>query len=466
MLIVVDIQVTMYFCLVTLLIASATAFKSNYNYFLKNVDFTQMDLSSIEEKWIDQPLDHFDPNEKRTFKMRYFENLQFWQPNAPIYIFIGGEGEQQNFWTSDSDNMITGQMVKETHGTLFATEHRYYGKSMPDIPKDNAIAYHKFLRSEQALEDLASFIKMLKSDSKYRSSKVVVVGGSYAGNLAAWMRELYPELVDAAVAASAPVLAKKDFHEYLDVVRETFRKYGTEDCLAKIEKECKGIEDLLNTSDGREEIKKKYNICPDNDLTVLENQQFLFFLYVYVPLDGISQGKFPDDVKNWCNRNPLQFNPSQSSISYGDCYSVDFESFDWTVMINGWVYQFCNEFGYLVTTSSEKQPFVHWNPLDFMLKICKKYVKGDVETIMDEGIAKTNLRYGGLTPNVTKVVFSHGDMDPWHALGVVQDLGPEAPARVIKGTSHCGVLAYSFREPQEMAEHRKYVKDLIIKWIS
>ncbi|XP_061723972.1 putative serine protease K12H4.7 [Cydia pomonella] len=455
-----------YLCMITLLIASATAFTNNLNRLLLDFDLSQTDLSEVDEKWIEQPLDHFDSKEKRTFKMRYFENLQFWQPNAPIIVFIGGESEQDPRWVSNHDIFLTVKMAKETHGALFATEHRYYGKSKPDISQDNTIEYYKFLSSHQALEDLASLIKMLKSNSKYKSSKVVVVGGSYSGSLAAWMRELHPELVDAALSSSAPVLAKKDFQEYLDTVRYTFGKYGSDGCLDKIKNYFKVDEDLLKTPEGREELKKKYNICPEVDMAVLENQQFFFYWFEYTNLKLISQYGLPQNVKAWCGQK-RQYQLEIKPIWQGGCNNLDFKSYDWTKQnFAEWIYQTCTEFGYEQTTSSEKQPFVHWNPLEFLLKFCKGFVNGDIEKTIDEGVARTNKRYGGLTPNVTKVVFTHGDMDPWHPLGVLQDLGPDAPVIMTNGTSHCGVLGVKRGEPEEMKKDRKHVTELIIKWIS
>ena len=37
------------------------------------------------------------------------------------------------------------------------------------------------------------------------NSFVLTVGGSYAGELAAWMRMKYPEVVDGALSSSAPL---------------------------------------------------------------------------------------------------------------------------------------------------------------------------------------------------------------------------------------------------------------------
>lgn len=68
------------------------------------------------------------------------------------------------------------------------------------------------MTTEQALADLASFIvSMNKAHKLPLETKWIVFGGSYAGNLAAWMRLKYPHLVYGAVASSAPVLAQFNF---------------------------------------------------------------------------------------------------------------------------------------------------------------------------------------------------------------------------------------------------------------
>lgn len=70
----------------------------------------------------------------------------------------------------------------------------------------------RYLSTSQALADLATvIISMNKKHELPENTKWIVFGGSYAGNLAAWMRLKYPHLVHGAVASSAPVLAQFNF---------------------------------------------------------------------------------------------------------------------------------------------------------------------------------------------------------------------------------------------------------------
>ena len=67
----------------------------------------------------------------------------------------------------------------------------------------------------QALKDTAHFISSMSDE--HGLSTWITFGGSYPGALSAWMRLKFPDLVAGAVASSAPVYAKLDFHEYLQV---------------------------------------------------------------------------------------------------------------------------------------------------------------------------------------------------------------------------------------------------------
>ena len=45
----------------------------------------------------------------------------------------------------------------------------------------------------------------------------------------------------------------------------------------------------------------------------------------------------------------------------------------------------------------------------------------------------TNTEYGGLDIAVTNVVFVHGSIDPWHAMGIIQSNRTKSPAIYIEG---------------------------------
>jgi hypothetical protein len=103
-------------------------------------------------------------------------------------------------------------MAKEFGARVLVLEHRYYGTSQPfdNLNTENL----KWLNSEQALEDLASFIVWAKSSEKTGidpKREWITIGGSYPGALSAWFRMKYPHLVIGAWASSAVINAIDDF---------------------------------------------------------------------------------------------------------------------------------------------------------------------------------------------------------------------------------------------------------------
>lgn len=46
----------------------------------------------VEEKWIEQRLDNFDPSNNRRWQMRYLENNENFQPGGPIFIYVSENG--------------------------------------------------------------------------------------------------------------------------------------------------------------------------------------------------------------------------------------------------------------------------------------------------------------------------------------------------------------------------------------
>ncbi|XP_026193446.1 uncharacterized protein LOC34618843 [Cyclospora cayetanensis] len=149
--------------------------------------------AAVETKWIEQPLDHFDPviqAEGLTWRQRYFEFLhpkdqhqQQQQQNlpTPMFVYIGGEAEI--------------------------------------LPTD--------ITEGKALADLALFVttERLKRAKAQGVSPheipVVVFGCSYPGALAAFSRMKYPFLISGAISSSSPIKAIEEFRAFDSVVKNS-----------------------------------------------------------------------------------------------------------------------------------------------------------------------------------------------------------------------------------------------------
>ena len=99
------------------------------------------------------------------------------------------------------------EFAQELRALVLFVEHRYYGASLPFGNASQTPVGLRFLTIEQALADYAGVIHDLRARLHAPRAKVIALGGSYGGMLAAWLRMHYPSAVVGAIAASAPVLA-------------------------------------------------------------------------------------------------------------------------------------------------------------------------------------------------------------------------------------------------------------------
>lgn len=104
-----------------------------------------------------------------------------------------------------------------------ATDFKNYVNSFRNFTAENL----RFLNVDQALADLAYFIEALKKQPRFANSKIILYGGSYAGNMVLWFKQRYPHLVLGGVASSGPILAEVDFVGKLIFIFEAFIFYFT-----------------------------------------------------------------------------------------------------------------------------------------------------------------------------------------------------------------------------------------------
>lgn len=109
-----------------------------------------------------------------------------------------------------------------------------------------------------------------------------------------------------------------------------------------------------------------------------------------------------------------------------------------------WTYQTCNEFGFYQTSDKKELIFGDRFPLVFFVKQCTDIYGRDFNAdYLFNSINKTNRHYLGLQPNTTNVIYVHGSIDPWHALGIFESNDPKLPTIYINGNVHRKVFFFS-----------------------
>lgn len=128
-----------------------------------------------------------------------------------------------------------------------------------------------------------------------------------------------------------------------------------------------------------------------------------------------------------------------------------------------WTFQTCNEFGFYQTSDDDSLVFGSKFPLDFFVKQCIDIYGIDFNDIhLNRSIVHTNIFYGGLNEPTTNVIYVHGSIDPWHALGLIESPNPLMPTIYIQGTAHCA----NMYEPHvddlpQLKEARKTINQFI-----
>ncbi|GMS96885.1 hypothetical protein PENTCL1PPCAC_19060 [Pristionchus entomophagus] len=114
----------------------------------------------------------------------------------------------------------------------------------------------QYLTSSKAIYDVATFIRSQQVKGN-RTGSWITFGGSYAGSLSAWSRQWFPDLVLGSVSSSAPLLAKNDFYEYLEVVEDVINR-TSQKCHDRTGQAFDRLRFLSNNPEGRKIIQEKF----------------------------------------------------------------------------------------------------------------------------------------------------------------------------------------------------------------
>jgi pimeloyl-ACP methyl ester carboxylesterase len=427
-------------------------------------------------------LDHFNAIDGRTWGQRFWENMEHYATGGPAFIMIGGEAEASPGWLN------YGQWYKwaeENGAAMFLLEHRYYGQSHPT--EDMSTENMRYLSSRQGLEDLGHFMTAINSKHNLTGSWITF-GGSYPGSLSAWMSLRFPHLVAGSVSSSGPLYAKLDYYEYLEVVADALDTTGP-GCNPAMTEALSAVETMVADQDTWQDLSTLFRLCgPLDGSNPMDVMSFMELLIDN--LAGIVQynGHYEEDIFSICAimtdetiGDPIARLATVNDIMLGSeedaCLDNTYASFlaqlsDTTWSAGGvgwrqWIWQTCTEFGWYQTTNQESGVYGHTLPLNFFEQWCQDAF-GDMFTheMLEKSIAASNIEYGGYEPSVNNVVFVHGSIDPWHAMGVLEDLHEGAPSIYITGTSHCAdMYADAASDPEELTAARIRIGGLVKGWV-
>lgn len=172
--------------------------------------------------------------------------------------------------------------------SINACERRYYGQSLPFPVNSNTTKEQwQFHTVEQALEDVIYFAQRFSfphpdsHTASYRphpsGTPWIVIGGSYPGIRAAYLRIRNPETIYAAWASSAPVEAQIDMSGYWQTPERALPRNCSNDWVAVT----KYVDDTLTNGSPQEVYKLKARIItaefsgPGGDTTQLERLGYL-----------------------------------------------------------------------------------------------------------------------------------------------------------------------------------------------
>ncbi|PIA19055.1 peptidase S28 [Coemansia reversa NRRL 1564] len=444
--------------------------------------------ASTVQYWFSQRIDHF-ANNNGTWQQQYLVNATFYKAGGPIYVSTPGELPVSSRYV---DNVHVTSLAQKTNGLLVTIEHRFFGSSnpMPDLSGPSL----QSLTIENVLEDFASFVRTAKlSPAKVfpvpvsPNASVVFFGGSYSGNIAAWMRAKYPKLVAGAWASSAISYSRLEYYQLDQGFGRHLRALG---CAEEFSQAIDAVDEIL-ISGNKARIATLQQELGVPSLTPQDTAGLLSGLGITFSLSPVSTTedlveKHVCSFFNSTNQEPIaayaaviknaikQTRMTQESlIKMGDTsYGIDDYSLGQVNRV--WYYMGCKWFGNWQVAPPPVTRLPRYRSrlvnLSYFEPNCQaKFGKG-VATPVD--VAAYNRKWFTIINGVSNIYFTSGSLDIWHESTVLSAAGlllkrlNNSSAFVINGATH--VQDLNIDQPSDLASVRisRAIGDaLVSKWI-
>lgn len=142
----------------------------------------------------------------------------------------------------------------------------------------------RFLTPSQAVADVAHFVQHIKrSVPGTERSAVLVFGYHYTGSLAAWSRQKYPHLVDAAWASSSPLQSVVNHTDFTVLTGWSWMETGGLSCYARISNGFRELEQMIANNE-MARLREMFGMCDELPNTEMDAATFFSGLFEYYSL--------------------------------------------------------------------------------------------------------------------------------------------------------------------------------------
>eukprot|EP01132_Coremiostelium_polycephalum_P004796 gene4796-5981_t len=433
-----------------------------------------------------QTLDHFNFNTEGSFAQRYLLSDTYWnKPNpgdkvckGPVLFYTGNEGDI--VWFYQNSQFVTNVLAQELGALLLFAEHRYYGETLPFGNNSYLPQNLGYLTSEQALADYAQLIPSVLEELGALHCPVIAVGGSYGGMLSSWFRMKYPNIVDGALAASAPILyfygTGADPEGFNEIATIDFAQTSQDgSCATRVRSAFNQIVTISQQSTGLTQLTDTFKLCD-----VLTNVDDLInWIEAGLTYMAMADYPYPNSFLEPMPGNPINVSCSLMAqttndlegliqilgVYYNYTGSVTCNNIDSTTTgalgSNLWDYQSCTEMVMPISSNGVQDMFL---PQPFNLQEFTQYCQKTWGVVPNANWITTY--YGGSNFSASNIIFSNGELDPWRAGGVLQDMGPTVVSIIIEGGAHhLDLRMPQPQDPPSVVTARQIETEMIISWV-
>ena len=371
--------------------------------------------------YFDQMKDHTARGGSETFKQKYYSIPG--APDGPVFLYISGEAPLGGF---SNDFVI--RYAEEFDATLVTLEHRFYGESLLDPSALFTVENLALLTVEQALADLAYFIRDFAAQRP-----VVTFGCSYAGALSAWFRTAYPSYTVGAISSSGVVEPILDFSQFDLQVSKSVRE---------TDPSCYTL--LVAASQA---LQKAVALNPSPTKAMFNASYFLDSDFLYYAADAVAetvQYGYQDKLCSFLRQDKpiLQNYADFANLFYTNVfmggnitsYARQFLKIETPNGSRAWWWQKCSQLGYFQTappTDSLRSSTIN---LEFYRSICSDVFGAKIWPNVS---SVANLYdVDGKYPRGNQIFFLQSSQDPWQWAGVREDYSQNQELTVV--CTNCG----------------------------